>query len=130
MNEYQLKLEDKTIRFVYDSNTKSYNFSISDAFNKIITLKKYNLSHNPTFGLVSWFIDYLKELDKTENEIVYELNKINTKQFIKHLDYGLCYDNKIQRLHSFYENSSEISDKLTLLNDKVCNTDYYIRKKK
>ena len=52
MNEYQLKLEDKTIRFVYDSNTKSYNFSISDAFNKIITLKKYNLSNNPTFGLV------------------------------------------------------------------------------
>jgi thiol-disulfide isomerase/thioredoxin len=138
-NEYQLKIKDKTIKFVYDLTNKKYNFISTNEFGNNITLKNYSESHNPTFGLVSWFIDYLKSIDKTDNEIVYELNKINTKKFIKHLDYGLCYDNKISRLKSYYknnenyensENSKQIIDKLTLLNDKVCNTDYYIRKKK
>ena len=133
-NTYSLETDIGRVKFVYNTNTKKYDFVIEKQDEQDTTIENYNEGYNPTFGLVSYFIDELKQMKMTESQIIIELNKLETKKFIKHLDNGICYDNKIEHLKSHYKSKNhddydEIEKKLTLIDERVCNTDNYIRQK-
>ena len=82
---------------------------------------------NPAYFLVSLFIDKLRAKNMNDNEIALELNKCKTKMFIKNLnDYGLCYNNTIEKLKDEYKNNKSDIIKLELIETKVCNNDNYL----
>jgi thiol-disulfide isomerase/thioredoxin len=131
---YSLETELSKIKFVFNPESKTYDFVIEtpDGIKTETIVPNYSESHNPTFGLVSYFIDELKQMKMTKSQIIIELNKLKTKQFIKHLDNGICYDNKIENLKTYYKSKNnndydDIEKKLTLIDERVCNSDNYIR---
>jgi thiol-disulfide isomerase/thioredoxin len=87
---------------------------------------------NPVYSLVSKFIDELRNentYNMSDEEIAYELSKCNIKKFLKNIEYGLCYNNTIEKLKNLYKNSESDMIKLNLLDKKVCSNDNYIIKK-
>lgn len=131
---YSLETELGKIKFILNSVSDKYDLIIEKPGEKNIKIKEYSEGYNPTFGLVSYFIDELKQMKMTESQIIIELNKLETKKFIKHLGNGICYDNKIEHLKSHYKSKNnddydDIEKKLTLIDERVCNSDNYIRQK-
>ncbi len=87
---------------------------------------------NSVYNLVSLFIDKLRDKDiynMSDQEIAYELNKCNIKKFLKNLEYGLCYNNTIEKLKNKYKNIESDMIKLNILDKIVCSNDEYIIKK-
>jgi thiol-disulfide isomerase/thioredoxin len=127
-NTYSLETEIGRVKFV----NGVFFIETPDGITTETPITNYSEGDNPTFGLVSYFIDELKQMKMTESQIIIELNKLNTKKFIKHLDNGICYDNKIEHLKSHYKSKNDndyddIEKKLTLIDERVCNSDNYIR---
>ena len=86
---------------------------------------------NPVYiySAVSNFIKELRDQGKNEDEIAYELNKCNIKKFLKNLEYGLCYNNSIDKLKTFHKDSKSDLININLIDKKGCSNDNYIIEK-